>query len=59
MTVPDEPPRRPGVYSRLAEEAEVRWARRTPSRAVRWAGWILCVALVAGVVVAAVRVGLW
>ncbi|MEZ0286090.1 MAG: hypothetical protein ACAH79_12760 [Thermoleophilia bacterium] len=59
MTVPDEPPRRPGVYSRLADEAEVRWAPRTPSRWVRWAGWALCAALAAGVVFAAARVGLW
>jgi hypothetical protein len=48
-----------GVHARLAEEAEVRWARRTPPRAVRWVGWALCVALAVGVVVAAVRVGLW
>jgi hypothetical protein len=59
MTVPDEPPRRPGVYSRLADEAEVRWAPRKPSRAARWAGWILCAALAAGVVFAAARVGPW
>ena len=59
MTVPDEPRRRPGVYSRLADEAEVRWTRRTPSRSVRWVGWGLCLALAAGVVVAALRVGLW
>ncbi len=48
-----------GVHARLAEEAELRWARRTPSRSVRWAGRVLCLALAVGVVVAAVRVGLW
>jgi hypothetical protein len=48
-----------GVHARLAEEAELRWARRTPSRSARWAGWALCVALAVAVVVAAVRVGLW
>jgi hypothetical protein len=48
-----------GVHARLAEEAELRWARRTPSRAARWAGWVLCLALAVGVVVAALRVGLW
>jgi hypothetical protein len=47
------------VHARLAEEAEVRWAARTPSRTARWAGWVLCVALAVGVVVAALRVGLW
>jgi hypothetical protein len=48
-----------GVHARLAEEAEVRWAARTPSRSARVAGWVLCVALAVGVVVAALRVGLW
>ncbi|HEX2503379.1 MAG TPA: hypothetical protein VHK00_05515 [Miltoncostaeaceae bacterium] len=48
-----------GVHARLAEEAELRWARRTPSRSARWAGRVLCLALAVGVVVAAVRVGLW
>ena len=48
-----------GVHARLAEEAEVRWTARTPPRATRWAGRVLCVALAVGVVVAALRVGLW
>jgi hypothetical protein len=47
-----------GVQARLAEEAEVRWTRRTPPRWARWAGRVLCVALAVGVVVAAARVGL-
>ena len=59
MTVPDEQRRGRGVYSRLADEAEVRWAPRTPPRSARWVGWALCLALAAGVVVAALRVGLW
>jgi hypothetical protein len=59
VTVPEEPPKRAGVISRLADEAEVRWAPRTPPRAARWVGWVLCVALAVAVVLAAVRVGFW
>jgi predicted anti-sigma-YlaC factor YlaD len=46
------------VYARLAHQAEVRERRRTPARWVRWVGWAICLALIAGVAVAAVRVGL-
>jgi hypothetical protein len=49
----------PGVYARLAEEADVQARRHTPPRWIRWAGWALCVALVAGVVAAALRVHPW
>lgn len=48
-----------GVHARLAEEAEVRWAPRTPPRWARPAGWVLCAALAVGVIVGALRVGLW
>ena len=59
VTVPEEPPKRAGVISRLADEAEIRWAPRRPHRGARWAGWVLCVALAVTVVLAAVRVGPW
>lgn len=49
---------RPSVLARLAAESQERIAPLTPPRGTRLVGWILCVALVAGTVVAAVRVPL-
>ena len=57
MTPPDGQDRA-RVYARLAHQAEVRERRRTPGRWARWAGWAISLALVAGVVATAVRVGL-
>jgi hypothetical protein len=59
VTAPDEGGRRPGVYARLAEEAEIRHAHRTPPRWARWVGWALCLALAGGVVAAALQVHPW
>jgi hypothetical protein len=57
----DEPdPRgRPGVYARLAEEAEVERATLTPPRGTRLVGWLVCLAMVVAVVVAAVEAHPW
>jgi hypothetical protein len=49
----------PGVYARLAEEAEVLTTPLAPPRWIRWAGWVLCLALVGGVVAAALWVHPW
>ncbi len=49
----------PSVYARLAEEADVQTTLHTPPRWARWVGWGLCVALIVGVVVAAVRAHPW
>ena len=49
----------PAVYARLAEEAEVQHARLRPPPWIRWAGWVLCLALVGGVIAAALRVHPW
>ena len=57
MTPPHEQDRA-RVYARLAHQAEVRERRRTPTRRARWVGWAICLALIAGVAVSAVRVGL-
>ncbi len=60
MTAPEEPAAtRPAVYARLAEDVEVRAGGYTPPASARWFGWFLCVALIAGVVAAAVRVHPW
>jgi hypothetical protein len=59
MTAPEEEDRRPGVYARMAQEAEVRYATRTPPWWARYLGWILCLALAGGVVAAALRVHPW
>jgi hypothetical protein len=59
VTLSDEEPRRPGVYARLAEEAEVHRVALTPPAWVRWAGRTICVAIVAGVVAAALQVHPW
>ncbi|MGD9571389.1 MAG: hypothetical protein AB7V62_05875 [Thermoleophilia bacterium] len=59
MTVPDDEPRRPGVYARLAEEAATHRAVLSPPRWIRWAGAGICLAIAAGVVVAALEVHPW
>jgi uncharacterized protein involved in exopolysaccharide biosynthesis len=46
---------RPAVFARLRDEAEVKLDRREPPRIARWLGWALCLAIAAGVVVAAIR----
>lgn len=50
---------RPGVYARLAEQADVREVVHTPPRGVRWLGWALVAALVAVTVAAAVGANPW
>lgn len=50
---------RPGVYARLAEEAEVREIVRTPPRWIPWAGRALALALAAGVIAGALQVHPW
>lgn len=59
MTEPNGDGPRPGVFARLAHEAEVREARRIPHRAVRWVGWLICLALVGGVLAGALRASPW
>ena len=59
MTPPPGDPERPGVYARLAEEAEIREVSHTPPRAVRWLGWGICLALILGVVVGALQANPW
>ena len=39
MTSPPGDDQRPGVYARLAEEAEIRHVQHTPTRTSRWVGW--------------------
>ncbi len=58
MTDPDRP-RRPGVYARLAEEAETQRVALDPPRWITWAGRAICVALALGVVLAALQVHPW
>jgi len=59
MTVPDDQPKRPGVYARLAEEAEVHRVALTPPRWVRWLGFGICLAIAAEVVASALQVHPW
>lgn len=59
MTSPPGGDERPGVYARLAEEAEIRHVAHTPSRAARWLGWGIVLAMVVGVVLAALRANPW
>ncbi len=59
MTVPDDEPRRPGVYARLAEQADVHRTALDPPRWIRWAGWAICVAIAVGVVATALQVHPW
>lgn len=58
MSAPDGP-RRPGVYARLAEEAETHRVALTPPRWITWLGRGICVALAIGVLVAALQVHPW
>lgn len=48
----------PSVLARLAAENQGRVAPLTPPRGTRLVGWILCVGLAVGTVVAAARVPL-
>jgi hypothetical protein len=59
VTAPPEDTRRPGVYARLAEEAESIERTRTPPRGTRLVGWLLCLALMGAVVAAALQVHPW
>ncbi len=59
MTSPPGDRERPGVYARLAEEAEVRHVTHAPTRAARWLGRGICLALAVGVVVAALQANPW
>lgn len=59
MTVPDEEPRRPGVYARLAEQAETQRVELTPPGWVRWAGRAVSAAIAIGVLAAALQVHPW
>lgn len=60
MTPPDDgTDRRPGVYARLAEEAEAQRAALSPSPWVRWAGWAIVLAIAVTVVLAALQVHPW
>ena len=59
MTPPADESERPGVYARLAEEAEIRHHVHTPPRAARWMGWGICIALCVAVVVGALQANPW
>ena len=59
MTPPREGRRRPGVYARLAQEADVERVVLKPPRGTRVVGWLVCVAIVAAVVAAAVGAHPW
>jgi hypothetical protein len=59
LTPPADESERPGVYARLAEEAEIRHHVHTPPRSARWMGWGICIALCAGVVVGALQANPW
>jgi hypothetical protein len=50
---------RPGVYARLAEEAEVERTVLRPPRGTRLVGWLVCAAIVATVVAAAFGAHPW
>ena len=58
MEEPD-PKGRPGVYARLAEEAEVQRTALRPPRGTRLVGWLVCAAIVATVVAAAFGAHPW
>jgi hypothetical protein len=59
--VPPEPPagRRPGVYARLAEEAEVHRAALHVRSWVPWAGRAIVVAIIVTVILAGLQVHPW
>jgi hypothetical protein len=50
---------RPGVYARLAEQAEVERAVLTPPRGTRVVGWVVSLAIVGTVVAAAFGAHPW
>ncbi len=58
MEEPD-PKGRPGVYARLAEEAEVERTVLRPPRGIRVVGWLVCLAIVGMVVAAALGAHPW
>jgi hypothetical protein len=55
---PDEKGR-PGVYARLAEEAEVEATVLTPPRGARVVGWVVCLAIIGTVIAAAFGAHPW
>ena len=58
MEEPD-PKGRPGVYARLAEEAEVERTALTPPRGTRVLGWAVCLAIIGAVIAAAFGAHPW
>ena len=58
MEEPD-PKGRPGVYARLAEEAEVELTALRPPRGIHVVGWLVCLAIVGTVVAAAFGAHPW
>lgn len=59
MTAPDDERPRPGVYARLAEQAETHRVALTPRGWVRWAGRAICVAIAVAVLATALQVHPW
>ena len=59
MSVPDDERPRPGVYARLAEQADVQRVNLTPAPWVRWVGRAICLAIAIGVVATALRAHPW
>jgi hypothetical protein len=50
---------RPGVYARLAEQAEVERTVLTPPRGTRLVGWVVSLAILGTVVAAALGAHPW
>jgi hypothetical protein len=50
---------RPGVYARLAEEAEVERTVLPPPRGTRVVGWVVCLAIIGTVIAAAFGAHPW
>ena len=59
MTSPPDDSERPGVYARLAEEADVREIRHQPGPSAKWVGFGICASLIAGMVWAAIQANPW
>ena len=59
MTPPADDSERPGVYARLAEEADVREQHHTPHPSAKWIGWGIVVSLIAGVIFGALQANPW
>lgn len=59
MTPPADDSERPGVYARLAEEADVRHRHQVPHRSAKWFGWGIVAAICLGVVVGAMQANPW